>query len=109
MFLSNGGVNRCYEREVVPLQSTALGEPKLTWIVPLPGELGVVVPTKHLMEELGLEKGDMIVFERVGEHFVIRKLEASKRRLEETMSWNPERTAEPEPVSPEEIKGIWKA
>jgi hypothetical protein len=46
----------------------------------------------------------------VGEHFVIRKLEASKRRLEETMSWNPERTAEPEPFSPpEEIKGIWKA
>jgi AbrB family looped-hinge helix DNA binding protein len=71
-------------------------------------ERGRIVIPKHLMEELGLGKGDMIVFERVGEHFVIRKLDAFKRRLEETMSWNPERTAEPEPVSPEEIKGIWK-
>jgi len=72
-------------------------------------ERGRIVIPKHLMEEMGLGKGDIVVFEMVGEHFVIRKLKAPKRRLEEAMSWNPERTAEPEPVSPEEIKGIWKA
>ncbi len=63
---------------------------------------------KRLVEELGLSRGDAVVFDRVGEHFVVRKLKGPKKRLEEIMGWDPKRTAKPERVSPEEMKKIWK-
>lgn len=72
-------------------------------------ERGRVVIPKSVTEELGLEEGDLVAFERVGDDFVIRKLKAPKRRLEEVMGWDPKRTGKPKPVSPKEMKGIWKS
>jgi bifunctional DNA-binding transcriptional regulator/antitoxin component of YhaV-PrlF toxin-antitoxin module len=54
---------------------------------------------------LGLGSGDIIVFEKIEGQYVLKRLEA-RRRLEEVMSWNPERIAEPESISPKEIKRI---
>ena len=71
-------------------------------------ERGRIVIPKHVAEELGLSKGDVVVFEKIDEHFVIKKLGAPKRKLAEILSWNPKRTGKPQPVSPEEMKGIWK-
>jgi len=68
----------------------------------------VVIP-KPVVEELELKEGDLVVFEKVGDDFVIRKLDTPKKRLEEVMGWNPKRTGKPEPVSPKEMKGIWKS
>jgi len=45
----------------------------------------------------------------LGDDFVIRKLDTPKKRLEKIMDWNPKRTGKPEPVSPKEMKGIWKS
>jgi AbrB family looped-hinge helix DNA binding protein len=69
---------------------------------------GRIVLPKRLREELGLSNGDSIVFEKIGEYYALKKL-ATTKRLEEIMSWNPQRTAEPEPISPQEMKRIWKA
>jgi AbrB family looped-hinge helix DNA binding protein len=71
-------------------------------------ERGRVVLPKELAEELGVSKGDTVVFERKGKNFVIGRVSSKKDRLEEVMEWNPERTAKPESVSPKSIKGIWK-
>jgi len=68
----------------------------------------VVIP-KLIAEELGLEEGDLVAFEKVGDDFAIRKLGAPKKRLEEVMGWNPKRTGKPEPVAPKEMKRIWKS
>jgi len=64
---------------------------------------------KELAEELGVSKGDLVVFERKGKSFVVGKGSLRKDRLEEIMEWNPERTGKPERVSPKSMKGIWKA
>jgi len=72
-------------------------------------EKGRVIIPKHVAEELNLNKGDMIAFEKREHLFVVRKAGFAKRRLEEIMDWNPERTSEPEPVSAREMKEIWKA
>lgn len=71
-------------------------------------ERGRIVIPKRLVEELELGKGDAVIFEKVGEHFVVKKLKAPGKRLEGVMSWDPERTAKPERVSPQEMKRIWK-
>lgn len=72
-------------------------------------ERGRVVIPRPIAEELGLEEGDLVVFEKVEDDFVIRKLETPKKRLEEIMGWDPKRTGKPEPVSPKEMKRIWKS
>jgi AbrB family looped-hinge helix DNA binding protein len=71
-------------------------------------EKGRILVPKSVAEEMGLSKGDIIIFERTGDFFIIKKLEMPHERLEEAMSWNPERVEKPEPVSPAEMKGIWK-
>ncbi|MDI6820440.1 MAG: AbrB/MazE/SpoVT family DNA-binding domain-containing protein [Candidatus Hodarchaeaceae archaeon] len=70
---------------------------------------GRVVLPRHVTEALELSEGDMIAFEKVEDHFVIRKVRAPERKLEEIMSWNPKRIGKPEPVSPKEMKEIWKS
>lgn len=37
----------------------------------------------------------------------VKKVTRPERRLEDLMSWDPERTGKPEPVSPREMKEIW--
>jgi len=71
-------------------------------------EKGRVMIPKHVAEELNLSKGDVVAFEKREHLFVVRKVEFAKKRLEEVMDWDPERTDEPEPVSPREMKEIWK-
>ena len=69
---------------------------------------GRVVLPKQLTEELGVSKGDLVVFERKGKQFVVEKASPLKRdRLEELMDWNPERTGKPERASPKSMKQIW--
>jgi AbrB family looped-hinge helix DNA binding protein len=70
---------------------------------------GRVVLPKELAEELGVSRGDLVVFERKGKSFVVGKSSSKKDRLEEIMEWNPERTGKPESVTPKSMKGIWKA
>lgn len=71
-------------------------------------ERGRIVLPKHVAEALELSEGDMVTFEKVKDHFVITKVMEPRRRLEEIMSWNPKRTGKPEPVTPREMKEIWK-
>ncbi len=71
-------------------------------------EKGRIVIPKHLAEELGLTKGDKISFEKKKQSLIIKKAKASEKRLDEIMSWNPKRMGKPEPVSPQEMKEIWK-
>jgi AbrB family looped-hinge helix DNA binding protein len=71
-------------------------------------ERGRVVLPKELADELGVSKGDMIVFEKRGKDFVLARAASKKERLDEMMDWNPERTGKPERVSPKSMKGIWK-
>jgi len=70
---------------------------------------GRVVVPKHVLEELGLSKGDMITFERAERGVIIRKGKSPTKRLEAVMSWNPKRTGTSEAVSPKEMKEIWKS
>jgi len=70
---------------------------------------GRVVLPKELTEELGVSKGDLVVFVRKGKDFVVGREPSSKKdRLEEIMEWNPERTGKPENVSPKTMKEVWK-
>jgi AbrB family looped-hinge helix DNA binding protein len=71
-------------------------------------ERGRVVLPKELADELGVSKGDVVVFERKGKDFVVMRASSKKERLEEVMDWNPERTGKPEVTSPKDMKGIWK-
>jgi bifunctional DNA-binding transcriptional regulator/antitoxin component of YhaV-PrlF toxin-antitoxin module len=64
---------------------------------------------KELADELGVLKGDVVVFEMRGKDFVMARASSKRERLEEIMDWNPERTGKPENVSPKSMKGIWKA
>lgn len=72
-------------------------------------ERGRVVLPKELADELGVSKGDMVIFEKRGKDFVVARASSKRERLEEIMDWNPERTGKPENVSPKNMKGIWKA
>ena len=67
-------------------------------------ERGRVVLPKELADELGVSKGDMIVFEKRGKDFVLARAASKKERLEEMMDWNPERTGKPERVSTKSMK-----
>ncbi len=69
---------------------------------------GRVVLPKELANELGVSKGDEVVFERKGKDFVVTRASSKRERLEEMMDWNPERTGKPESVSPKSMKEIWK-
>ncbi|MCP8314207.1 MAG: AbrB/MazE/SpoVT family DNA-binding domain-containing protein [archaeon] len=71
------------------------------------GKGRIVIP-KHLAEEIGLTKGDKVIFEKKKQFLMIKKAKAPEKRLDEIMSWNPKRTGKPEPVSPREMKEIWK-
>lgn len=71
-------------------------------------EKGRVVIPKIVVKELGLSKGDEVLFEKRGKDFVIRKKRKGKSGLKELMDWNPERRGEPVPVSPIEMKEIWE-
>jgi len=92
---------------------------KLKWVIPrawvgfkvptaILDERGRLVLPKELAEELGVSKGDEIVFERKGKDFVVVRASSKRERLEEVMDWNPERTGKPESTSPKSMKGIWK-
>ncbi len=69
---------------------------------------GRVVLPKELADELGVSKGDKIVFERKGRDFVVTRASSKRERLEEIMDWNPDRAGRPESVSAKSMKGIWK-
>ena len=71
-------------------------------------EKGRIAIPKHLAEEIGLTKGDRVVFEKKKQSLIIKKGKAPEKRLDEIMSWNPKRTGKPEPVSPREMKEVWK-
>jgi len=92
----------------------------LKWEFPLNG-MGLSLPTailddrgrvvlpKELTEELGVSRGDAVVFERKGRDYVVGRASSLKKdRLEEIMEWNPERTGKPDKVSPKSMKDIWK-
>ncbi len=69
---------------------------------------GRLVLPKELADELGVSKGDEVVFERKGKDFVVARASSKRARLEEMMDWNPERTGKPQSVSPKSMKEIWK-
>ena len=69
---------------------------------------GRIVLPKQLAEELGLSKGDAVVFEKRGKDYVVTKPASKKERLEEIMDWNPTRSGKIEAVTPKLMKGIWK-
>jgi len=71
-------------------------------------ERGRLVLPRELADELGVSKGDVVVFERKGKDFVVAKASSKRDRLEEVMDWNPARTGKPESLSPKKMKGIWK-
>jgi AbrB family looped-hinge helix DNA binding protein len=70
-------------------------------------ERGRLVLPKELADELGVSKGDAVVFERKGKDFVVMRASSNRERLGEVMDWDPERTGKPERPSPREMKGIW--
>ena len=63
---------------------------------------------KQFADDLGVWKGDLMVFEKKGKEFVMMRASSKKERLEEVMDLNPERTGRPESISPKDMKGIWK-
>ncbi len=67
----------------------------------------IVIP-KHVAKSLGITSGDMVVFEKIGDRFAITKTQTPEQRLERIMDQNPERTGEPQKVSPAEMKEIWR-
>jgi len=69
---------------------------------------GRVVLPRDLAEDLGLTKGDSVVFEKRGKDYVVVKGESRKGRLEEIMDWDPARTGKPGEVTPRDMKEIWK-
>lgn len=71
-------------------------------------EKGRIVIPKHLAEELGLTKGDKVIIEKKMQSLIIKKAKVTEKRLEKIMSWNPKRMGKPEPISPLEMKEIWK-
>ena len=71
-------------------------------------ERGRVVLPREIVDELGVGRGDMVVFERSGGNYVVKGTSGGKRRLEEVMDWNPPRDGKPENVTPREMKEVWK-
>ena len=71
-------------------------------------ERGRVVLPKELADELGVSKGDVVVFGRKGKDFVVTRASSKRERLEEIMDWNPDRTGKPESTTPHSMKGIWR-
>ncbi len=71
-------------------------------------ERGRVVLPKELANELGVSRGDVVVFEKRGNDFVVTRAASKRERLEKVMDWNPERTGKPEYATPKSMKGIWK-
>ena len=71
-------------------------------------ERGRVILPKELADELGVSKGDVVVFEKKGRDFVVTKAASKRERLEEVMDWDPERSGKPESATPGNMKGIWK-
>jgi AbrB family looped-hinge helix DNA binding protein len=67
----------------------------------------VVIP-KHVAKSLDIQSGDRVIFEKIGDHFAIAKAGDRIGRLSEVMDRIPERTGKPQPVSPREMKRIWK-
>lgn len=71
-------------------------------------ERGRLVLPKELADELGVSKGDVVVFERKRKDFVVSSAASRRERLEKVMDLNPERAGKPEKVTPRSMKGIWK-
>jgi len=69
---------------------------------------GRVVLPREVAEDLGLTKGDSVVFEKRGKDYVVARGESKRGRLEEIMDWNPNRTGKPQEVTPRDMKEIWK-
>jgi AbrB family looped-hinge helix DNA binding protein len=67
----------------------------------------VVIP-KHVAKSLDIQGGDRVIFEKIGDHYAIAKAGDRTGRLAEVMDRIPERTGKPQPVSPREMKRIWK-
>lgn len=67
----------------------------------------VVLP-KVVAEDLDLAPGDAIIFQKAKQGYILRKVGKGKARLKEIMDWDPKRTKKPEPVSPSEMKALWK-
>lgn len=63
---------------------------------------------KELADDLGVSKGDVVLFERRGKEFVVTRATSKRDRLEKVMDWNPERTGKTENATPKSMKGIWK-
>ena len=63
---------------------------------------------KHIAKSLDMRSGDRVVFEKIGDHYAIAKAGERVGRLTEVMDRNPERTGRPIPVTPREMKKIWK-
>jgi AbrB family looped-hinge helix DNA binding protein len=69
---------------------------------------GRVVLPRDVAEDLGLTKGDSVVFEKRGRDYVVARGGSRRGRLEEIMDWDPTRTGKPEEVTPRDMKEIWK-
>ena len=72
-------------------------------------ERGRVVLPREIVDELGVGRGDMVVFERSDGNYVVKGTSRGDRRLEEVMDWNPPRDGKPENVTPREMKEVWKS
>ena len=69
---------------------------------------GRVVLPRDVAEDLGVTKGDSVVFEKRGENYVVARGGSRRGRLEDIMDWNPTRTGKLQEVTPSDMKEIWK-
>ena len=83
----------------------AMGENMQTAVM---DDRGRVVLPKDVAEDLGLTRGDSVVFEKRGSDYVVARAGSRRGRLEEIMDWNPARTGKPLEVTPRDMKEIWK-
>jgi AbrB family looped-hinge helix DNA binding protein len=69
---------------------------------------GRIVLPREVADELGLGKGDSVIFQKRGEEYVVGRGRSGRGRLEEIMDWNPPRSGKPDEVTPRDMKEIWK-
>lgn len=68
---------------------------------------GRVVLPREVVEELGVARGDQVIFEKRGSDFVVTKGAAKRAELEAVMDWDPKRTGKPARTTPRDMKEIW--
>jgi len=66
----------------------------------------VVLP-KEIVEELDLDEGTAVAFERRRGVVIMKKVGRGEDSLREAMAWNPKRVRKPQPVREEEVREIW--